>query len=35
MKTQSTIEIDVTVVKEHVFLDLIEKHVRLKWKKES
>ena len=35
MKTQSSIEIDVIVVKEHVFLDFIEKHVRLKWKEES
>ena len=32
-QTQSSIEIDVIVVKKYVFLNFVEKHVRLKRKK--
>ena len=34
-KTQSSIEIDVMVVKKHDFLSFVEKNVRLKRKKET
>ena len=33
VETLSSIEIDVIVAKKHVFLNFIEKYVRLKWKK--
>ena len=32
-KTQPSIEIDVIVVKKHIFLNFFEKYIRLKWKK--
>ena len=34
-QSQLSIETDVIVVKKHVFLNLVEKYVRLKQKKES
>ena len=34
-QSQLSIEIDVIVVKKHVFLNFVEKYVRLKQKKES
>ena len=33
--TQPSIEIDVIVVKKHLFLTLVEKYVRFKWKKKK
>ena len=33
IETPSSIEIDVIVAKKHVFLNFIEKYVRLKWKR--
>ena len=33
--TQSSIEIDVTVVQKHVFLNFIENYGRLKWKRKK
>ena len=33
-ETQSSIAIDVIVVKKHPFLNFVEKYARLKWKKE-